>query len=325
MKIWPSPPQKMAFSLGRYIKRHRYRRRSVVAVCRWGMVSITIPRRRKHRRRVTCHATCNKKMQRERILLKAKQGRPAKRQRGPSQILELSQAAGSGMDVVVSSRKRKRLSQAALGVEKKFLDNSLAATAVVSSTTYTGCEQDPATTLCLTAPAQGDGGSNRDGRQIIGKSVHIRGQLNIVPIEDTLANPPFATLVHVAIVLDRQTNNAQENSEDIYTIPGAAVGVATFPMRNMDFAKRFKVLREEVFVFDNLNYDRSAANAFGIAGQAKPFDWFIPLNDLRINFNSTTTGVIGNVLDNSIHVVANTNTTTLAPTIAYNSRFRFIG
>lgn len=268
-------------------------------------------------------ATCvSSKMQRQQqVVLKA---RPLKRRKLQETPITVKKEPVMTMDIIPSRKKKRSVS---IAIEKKFLDNSLVNTALATSTSYTGAELDPATTLCLTAPAQGDGGSNRDGRQIIGKSVHIRGQIYMLPNEDEILNPPIANHVHIAVVLDTQTNNAQLNSEDVYTNPAADASVNTFPLRNMNFAKRFKILREQEFVFENRNYDRSGANVYGGAGRSASFDWFIPLNDLKINFNSTTTGVIGNVLDNSIHVVGITNATGVggAPTISYVSRFRFLG
>lgn len=228
-----------------------------------------------------------------------------------------------GMVVEQRAVKRKR-SAAQLSVELKFLDNSLANQALVAATTWAGAELDPATTLCLTAPAQGDTASSRDGKQIIGKSVHVTGQVYMLPAE--LENtPPIATHVFLALVLDKQTNNAQLNSEDVFTNVAADASLNTKSIRNLNFAKRFKVLKTQEFVFDNTAVSHFAVDSFSRSGRSQTFDWFIPLNDLKINFNSTTTGVIGNVLDNSIHVIGIANSTLLAPTVSYNSRFRFIG
>lgn len=226
------------------------------------------------------------------------------------------------MDVMAKSTKRKRSAQ--IDTEIKFLDNSLAGQALVAATTWAGAELDPATTLCLSAPAQGDTASSRDGKQIIGKSIHVSGQVFMLPAE-LQGSPQPSIHVFLALVLDRQTNNAQLNSEDVYTNVAADASLNTMPLRNLNFGKRFKILKSQEIVFENTATSHFAVDSFSWPGRSVTFDWFIPLNDLRINFNSTTTGVIGNVLDNSLHVVGIANATTGAPTVSYNSRFRYVG
>lgn len=249
--------------------------------------------------------------------------RPLKRARFEIQASQPVASQPVAMDIVAAP-VRKRKSSASVQVEKKFLDNSLAGQALVATTDWTGTELDPATTLCFTAPAQGDTASSRDGKQIICKSLHITGQVFCVPQEATL-DPPLATEVFLALVLDTQTNNAQLNGEDVYSLNTANVGLNAFPMRNMNFGKRFKVLKTQRCVFDNTDHSFVAANSFNTSGRVVEIDWYIPLNNLRVNFNSTTTGVIGNVLDNSIHLIGNANSTAQAPTITYQARLRFIG
>lgn len=225
------------------------------------------------------------------------------------------------MDVI--SKKRKRTS-VKITDELKFLDNSLVDTALVAATDWTGAELDPATTLCLTAPAQGDTASSRDGKQIIAKSINVKGKVYI-PQTELQGSPPVGTEIFVALVLDKQTNNAQLNSEDVYSLVAANSGLNCRPLRNMNFAKRFKILKTEKFIFDNTAISHFAVDSFSKPARAIDFDWFVDLKDMKINFNSTTTGVIGNVLDNSVHVVGIANSTTEAPAISYQARFRFIG
>lgn len=222
-----------------------------------------------------------------------------------------------------ASRKRKR-SNAQLATEKKFLDNSLANQALQAATTMASAEIDPATTLCLTAPAQNDTASGRDGKQIIGKYLVIKGKI-FCPTQELEAAPPATTEVYVAAVWDKQTNNAQLNSEDVFLNVPADSAVNCCPLRNLNFGKRFKILKEERFVFDNTALSHFAVDSFSHSGRGAYLDWYIPLRDMVINFNSVNTGVIGNVMDNSVHLIAYTNATTMAPSITYQSRFRFIG
>jgi len=53
---------------------------------------------------------------------------------------------------------------------------------------------------CLSAPAQGDGDQNRDGKKIVIKSVQVKGQVSIPPEEGTV-DLPGQCKVYVAVVL----------------------------------------------------------------------------------------------------------------------------
>lgn len=258
-------------------------------------------------------------MQRQgRQLVKA---RPAKRQKTEIILSQPAIADVGAMEVI--SRKRKRTS-VKIADELKFLDNAVEDQALVAAATWAGAELDPATTLCLTAPAQGDTASSRDGKQIIAKSLNVKGKVYI-PQSELVASPPIGTEIFIALILDKQTNNAQLNSEDVYSLVAANTGLNCRPLRNLNFAKRFKVLKTEKFIFDNTAVSHFAVDSFSKPARAIDFDWFVDLKDMKINFNSVTTGVIGNVLDNSVHVVGIANSTSESPAITYQSRFRFIG
>lgn len=210
-----------------------------------------------------------------------------------------------------------------LGVEKKFLDLAVPSTALTAPTDASGGEVDPATANCLSAPAIGDDQTSRDGRKIIGKYLHIRGQVS-QPSQANAAAELAPSRVFVACVLDTQTNGAQLNSEDVFVNPAANAGLAAAPLRNIQFAERFKVLKSDEFLLEPKVSTYDGTN-IETAGAACMFDWYIPLKNLKITFTSGTTGVVANVMDNSIHMIAYTHSTGGVPVISYNSRFRFIG
>jgi len=208
-----------------------------------------------------------------------------------------------------------------IGIEKKYLDTSYNAV-VAAPTDATGGEADPTTFLSLTSVAQGDTQSNRDGKKIVGKYLEIKGQVYTTPTANQTTGPP-STSIMVACVLDTQTNAAQLNSEDVFINPAATAVTAPFALRDLEYGSRFKILKQEYFVLDIPGvYDGTNIEW---AATSKPFCWYIPLKDLVINFTTGTTGVIANVMDNSIHMVAFADDSTGQPQLAYNSRFRFIG
>lgn len=210
-----------------------------------------------------------------------------------------------------------------LGVEKKYYDTSATAN-ITSPTDCTGGEVDPAGGVnCLSAPAIGDTASGRDGRKIVAKYLQIKGSVRF----STATNQTLSVdsnRIMVAVVLDTQTNGAQLNSEDVFTNPRAATTTADCPLRNLNFGERFKLLKLQQFNLQdpNMTYDGTNVEINGLAQQ---FDWYIPLKNLKIAFNSGSAEGVASVLDNSIHVVAFATTTSPQAAITYNSRMRFIG
>lgn len=225
-----------------------------------------------------------------------------------------------------SSSGRRRLGKnrrtgGFLGIEKKFYDTSFSAAAMSAATDATGGEYDPVTALCLNVPAVGDGEQNRDGKQIIGKYIEIKGRLNL-PVAANQTAAPEQSQAMVAIVLDTQSNGAQAQSESVFKNLGATANLAPLSLRNLEYAKRFRILKQELFIFPapQMSYDGTNIE---VGGQSRDFTWYIPLGNMQINFNSGTTSAISALNDKSIHVMGYTSNA--AVTIAYNARFRFIG
>lgn len=208
-----------------------------------------------------------------------------------------------------------------LDVEVKFYDTALTATAMSAATDATGGEYDPSVTSMISTPAQGDGEQNRDGKQIVAKYVQIKGTLNF-PAQANLTTGVGPLRAMVAIVLDTQSNAAQAQSETVFKNLAATALNAPDALRNLEYSKRFKLLKQDLFILDPppITYDGTNVESDGVT---KSFDWYIPLNNLKINFNSGTTASIANVVDNSIHVMGFANNATI--TISYNARMRFVG
>jgi len=209
-----------------------------------------------------------------------------------------------------------------LNVEKKFYDTGIAFTNLVANTDCTGAEFDPGTVNTVSAPAQGDGASNRDGKKIVCKSLELNGTVTFGS-QTNQTVPDINPCVYVAVVLDTQSNGAQLNSEDVYTNPSTDASGLSGVLRNLSFGSRFRVLKSRVFDFppSPLSWDGTNLEQ---QGSAKTFRWHIPLKDLVINFTSGSTAAgISAVQDNSIHVIA--FSTIATSQLCYNSRLRFVG
>lgn len=211
-----------------------------------------------------------------------------------------------------------------LGIEKKFYDTALAATSLVAPTDSAGGEFDPSATSMMTTPTAGDGEQQRDGKQIACLYLDISGAVAMGTVEGAV-NPPETIMCYIACVLDTQSNAAQMNSEDCFKNTSAAALGAAQVQRNLLFGKRFRILKQKSFIIAPKTLCITAANLFNHGGANVPFQWFIPLKGMRINFNAGTTASIANVIDNSIHMIAFVSSTDGNPTIRYNARLRFIG
>lgn len=208
-----------------------------------------------------------------------------------------------------------------LGIENKFYDTGVVAGALGAPTDASGGEFDPASVNCISAPAQGDGESNRDGKNIKILSCHVAGVIAMAKQADQTA-ADFIPTVMVALVLDTQTNGAQLASENVYTNPSGNAQTCTTPLRNLQYSKRFKVLASKILRLPQLQMTWDGTNVEQSGGSV-PFRFDKRLN-LPVTFNGTTAGV-ASVVDNSLHIIAYAENTTAVPTIYYNARVRFVG
>jgi hypothetical protein len=183
---------------------------------------------------------------------------------------------------------------------------------------------DPATVNCISAPAQGDGEQNRDGKKMVITAVHVKGQIRRLA-QTNQTSVPTSNAAVVALVLDTQSNGAQINSEDVYEASPGGVASVTMAQRNMQYSSRFKVLKYKRIAFDapNMAYDGTNIE---VGGQTRNFKFDLSKCKIPVNFTSTTEG-LSNVTDNSLHVIAFADVSTAPDTlqISYNSRIRFVG
>ncbi len=208
-----------------------------------------------------------------------------------------------------------------LGIELKFYDTSLISSALTGPTDASGGEKNPSATISLNTVVQGDGESQRDGRQITMKSIHLKGIID-VPVQANQTVTDTASDVFIALVQDKQTNGALLNSEDVFTNPGADARTATSPFKNLQFQRRFRILAvkklrlpQPTVVWDGTNVEQG--------GYQIPWEIYKSFS-IGVNY-SATTETIANITDNGLNVIAYTSNSTAAPTLSYNSRLRFVG
>lgn len=181
---------------------------------------------------------------------------------------------------------------------------------------------DPPTTNCLNGVAEGDGPERRKGRQILIKSLQIKGVVQWeTDFGSTLVNP--TDHVYVAVILDTQTNDALMRSFDCFE--RCPPHLSAIPFRRLESGNRFRILKS--WTLDNMPRDSAAwvleetiARAES-AETRKLFEGFIPLNIIT-HFDGNTDNCL-EIDDNSIHVVAYSSTDLLTAKISYKSRIRF--
>lgn len=219
-------------------------------------------------------------------------------------------------------RARNRRTGGYLGIELKFYDQLLIGKAITAPTDASGGETDPSATVLLNTVVQGDGESNRDGRQIVMKKIMIKGNVSTAAqINQTAVD--VAPYVFIALVLDTQTNGATLNSEDVFVNPGANAITAAAPLRNLQYTKRFKVLATRTLVLPIAQASYDGTN-IEVGGSVIPFEIYKDLNNIKVTY-SATTETVANIVDNSLHVIAYASSADISPLLNYSSRLRFCG
>ncbi len=207
--------------------------------------------------------------------------------------------------------------------EMKYFDTFLAETTMPNSADWTGTEIDPATFLNFCNPVKGTGINERIGRHIRIHGIKIRGIIRAAPQANVTATDA-STQVRLSLVLDTQTNAAQMQGEQVFEAPGAASSrncVQTF--MSLDNLGRFRVLKDKFISFGNPNisWDGTNMEQNGVLRPFKIFHKFrVPID---VHFNATDGGTIADIVDNSLHLLANESDATLAAGILYEARVSY--
>lgn len=261
-----------------------------------------------------------RQLKRARGYKSASSGRAAGRPRysrgkaGPSNL-------GSG---AVGGRRRQNVRTAGfLGVEHKFYDTSLVNCSVSAAANATGGECDPSVTSMISTPPQGDNASSRDGKRILIESVQIQGVVYIVAKNGNGVMQDYP-MVFIALVEDHQTNAAILDSEAVFKNPGGVTGLAASPLKNLLSGNRFTTHKVWQLKLPLPPTVAEGVNDIGIMGQTIPFSMFKKLA-MTVDFNGGTTADIGNVVNNSLHMIAYVNDGNWATKLSYNARIRFVG
>lgn len=219
--------------------------------------------------------------------------------------------------------KRKRSRSAALrnvrtegllGIELKYKDEARADVAM--STTLAGGEYDSAANSCLGGIAQGDAANTRDGNRVVYKGIHLNGYIEIPDAKDQ-ADPPEDGVGWLALVLDKQTNGAQIQCEQVYTCQTSP----EIPFRLIESVKRCQVLWYFPF---QIHWDYCQTDGANTGSHhAKDISFRVDKKfNIPCQFNADG-ATVASINDNSFHLIGVTNYPGV--TLTYECRTRFIG
>jgi len=191
-----------------------------------------------------------------------------------------------------------------------------------------GVITNPIAPSALNVLGPGDTGSDRDGRQVINDSIHIRGLLECIAGDVGTANG--STVVNIVLVLDTQTNGAIPAGSSVFVNPGDLSGASpgdngACPFVNLANSKRFRILKHI-----RRPVTPQAMSITGGANYAQgnfAFSMDIPLKQMKTNYvadTAVTGATVASIGDNGLFLFAWSDTSNYAA-LAYNSRLRFRG
>lgn len=209
-----------------------------------------------------------------------------------------------------------------MGLELKFFDTLAVSRNVASATNLTGGEVTPSIPFCLNAMIPGDGESERLGRHIVMRSIKVKGRIQD-PVAEGLGLPPATPHCNVYLILDKQTNGAVFNSEDVFTNIGNVNATINSIFLNMENTDRFQVLDsahmklDPMVMVDDTSVPQEFSRAQATASFSLSYRW---PKGKKVLFKGTG-GTIVNIQDYSLHIVAFSTSGNL--NIDYGSRLRY--
>lgn len=215
-------------------------------------------------------------------------------------------------------RRRNSRTGGFLGIEYKFLDCTKSFT-TIANTEWQVQVPTSGSTGCISVPAQGDGESNRDGKNYAITSVHFKGAWKYLESE-AATDPHDDIMCRLVLYIDTQTNGAVATGTDIMD-SGATHNNLAF--RNLQYSKRFKILYDKSMVVRPKDLV-AATNSFS-TGDGK---WIFSFNKkfkvpMRVSCDGTTADV-ADCVDNCIGVAVCVDKANFLQ-LGYESRIRFVG
>lgn len=238
------------------------------------------------------------------------------------------------------------------GQELKYIDHLSHFSLLENTwTLISPAEEGAASPGCCNGVPQGSTASERIGNRITQKNLSIRGRVTwnykaigaVVPTDIRVYTSP----VRIVVVLDTQANSAQPTFDEVFQTISPSDVVAPYDTLkwndlagpNIEHTKRFRTLKTEMVcprhdAMFSQPLESGGAGAEDYMVYVQNFEMFIDLKGLVTTFGTGVQGVIGNLLDNAIHVFAIAVAPTAngfadteggRPDVDYWSRVRYYG
>lgn len=191
--------------------------------------------------------------------------------------------------------------------EMKYFDCERNTTNIIASDDWAGCEQDPTVTPVvnmynLFCPKQGSGINERIGKSCKLHKIRIKGYIKLLPIVQVTNLEGL--MVRIILYWDKQTNAIQAQAEDVMTDPTTAnVELAVVSPMNINNFGRFTILKDKTY---RISWDSTSST--WTVGKFIPFKFNVRFKTpVVVHFNAANGGTIADIIDNSFHIIANTN------------------
>ncbi len=194
-----------------------------------------------------------------------------------------------------TKKNTKAIKLLVLSQELKFQDNEFASAAIVSVVGMAGAEMDSGANY-MPSPAQGDGNSERIGREIIVTGIEFQGGVFLSAGTDNSAQ----TTVRVMLIRDNRTDGSQFNSEDVLATVAQAENIAS-GQRDLSKRKKFTVLMNKRIT---LNPPLAGLNASVVTPQISRH-WSYSKHGMKVKMRWSDDGNnVASCETNSFHVLA---------------------
>jgi len=199
--------------------------------------------------------------------------------------------------------------------DNHYFDSELAITSIAAQlNNWQTTEYDPTSKGCLFFPTQGDDISNRQGRKVFVKKIRMRCAISVAA-QAGIATADQEAIVRVLVYKDMQTNAAQSQGEDV--LSSGTSGESLQMMGNVANLGRFVVMYDKIHKISQRTMDAGLQSGAYISFKIniKPNCW--------VNYNSANGGTVADIVDNSFHIIANTNSASMTPQLQYKCRTVF--
>jgi len=135
--------------------------------------------------------------------------------------------------------------------------------------------------VCLNAIAQGDDNTNRDGRQVCNKSIHLHGLLT------PASNATLPNYARLMLIWDAQPNSAAA----VPSVGDILVAGTSISNTNLNNRHRFTIIRDLKLPQGDINVWGAGVDAYSNGNNTHVVDIFVTLEDVITTYSGTTATV----------------------------------